>query len=158
MRGDVRRGLARATHTEGEERLSVSPLGRLLHGHRHLQGESVGLVRRRGAVRDWGGDSRHRLRRAAIAPGSYTGQNSQNGNGDEVLCPDHRWDRVELLDSGGRARLWRAAAWATDRLWIVKTAIGPDGSFTATTSQSGLFGSTGAQAKFTYSSPGAFRV
>ena len=46
---------------------------------------------------------------------------------------------------------------ATERLWIVKTAIKSDGSFTATTSQSGLFGSTGARARFTYSVTGRFQ-
>lgn len=93
---------------------------------------------------------------SSIAPGSYTGQNSQNGNGIRFFVPttgrevlNFSIPAVGLACGGGSG--------ATERLWIVNTAIKSDGSFTATTSQSGLFGSTGAMARFTYSVTGRFQ-
>ncbi len=93
---------------------------------------------------------------SSVAPGSYTGQNSQNGNGMRFFVPttgvnvlNFSIPLVGLACGGGSG--------ATDRLWILKTAINRDGSFTAKTSQSGLFGSTGARATFTYSITGRFQ-
>src|ERR1039458_2154752 len=51
MHGDICGGHERASHPAVEERFYVSPLGRLLHRHRGVQGEGVCANGRRGTVR-----------------------------------------------------------------------------------------------------------
>ncbi len=91
----------------------------------------------------------------AATPGSYSGQNGQNGNGFNLY-----------VAPGGRAALnvsdpltgltCTPSGGAGDHLRILKTAIKPNGSFTATASQTGLF--RGLQATFKYAVIGRFQA
>jgi hypothetical protein len=89
----------------------------------------------------------------AVAPGTYTGQNSQNGNGVRFFVAAGGKSVVNFsipvvnlgcLPGGG----------AGDHILILQTAVRPDGSFTATASQDGI--ARGARARFTYSVAGRF--
>jgi hypothetical protein len=88
-------------------------------------------------------------------PGSYSGQNGQNGNGFSLY-----------VAPGGRAALnvsdpltgltCTPSGGAGDHIRIVKTAIGPSGAFAARTSQKGLF--RGLPATFRYTVIGRFQA
>ena len=88
-----------------------------------------------------------------IVPGTYTGQNSQNGNGVSLSVPagdgsvlNFSIPRVNPLCVGGGG--------VSDQIRIDRIAIRPDRSFTATTTQDGVSG--GAKAKYTYFVTGYF--
>ena len=89
-----------------------------------------------------------------IVPGSYSGQNSQNGNGVTFSVPagggrvlNFSIPRVNLVCVGGGG--------VSDQIRIEQLTIRPDRSFTATASQDGV--SSGARAKFTYVVSGTSR-
>jgi hypothetical protein len=88
-----------------------------------------------------------------IVPGTYKGQNSQNGNGASLSVPaggasvlNFTIPRANLACVGGGG--------VSDQIRIDRIAIQSDRSFTATTSQDGVSGS--AKAKFTYTVSGTF--
>ena len=90
---------------------------------------------------------------APIVPGTYSGQNSQNGNGVTFSVPagggrvlNFSIPRVNLVCVGGGG--------LSDQIRIEQVTIRPDRSFTATASQDGV--SSGAKAKFTYFVSGTF--
>jgi hypothetical protein len=88
-----------------------------------------------------------------IVPGTYSGQNSQNGNGVTLSVPaggggvlNFSIPRVNLVCVGGGG--------VSDQIRIEQVTIKPDRSFTATASQDGV--SSGVRAKFTYVVSGSF--
>ena len=88
-----------------------------------------------------------------IVPGTYSGQNSQNGNGVTLSVPagggkvlNFSIPRVNLVCVGGGG--------VGDQIRIEQVTIKPDRSFTATASQDGV--SSGARARFTYVVSGTF--
>jgi hypothetical protein len=88
-----------------------------------------------------------------IVPGTYSGQNSQNGNGVTLSVPagagrvlNFTIPRVNLVCLGGGG--------LGDQIRIEQVTIRPDRSFTATASQDGV--SSGARARFTYVVSGTF--
>ena len=79
--------------------VSVSPVGWQLHGCTCMQGASVGLVSCRCAV--------HRIDDTAVTAPEFRGRarrllGLQRHRSYFVLCPDWRWERVELLDARRR--------------------------------------------------------
>jgi hypothetical protein len=88
-----------------------------------------------------------------IVPGTYSGQNSQNGNGVTLSVPagggrvlNFSIPRVNLVCVGGGG--------LSDQIRIEQVTIRPDRSFSATASQDGV--SNGAKARFTYIVSGTF--
>ena len=88
-----------------------------------------------------------------LVPGTYSGQNSQNGNGVTLSVPagggrvlNFSIPRVNLACVGGGG--------LSDQIRIEQVTMRPDRSFSATASQDGV--SNGAKARFTYIVSGIF--
>jgi hypothetical protein len=89
------------------------------------------------------------------ATGTYSGKNSQNGNGATMFVPvgaasvvNFSIPAVNLVCTGG------GGGGVTNHIWVLKAAIW-NRSFTTTTTQVGVVGF--ARAKFTYSVTGRFQ-
>jgi len=101
----------------------------------------------------WTATRSSRASTGAIVPGTYSGQNSQNGNGVMLSVPaggesvlNFTIPRVNPLCVGGGG--------VSDQIRIERVTIKPDRSFTAKTAQDGVSGGVGV--KYTYSVTGYF--
>lgn len=79
--------------------------------------------------------------------GSYSGSNGQNGNGLSFYVSADGTQIQDVYDNAV-ALSCTGSGGALDHLGIDEVTIAPDGSFTSTTTQTGLFG--GSTATFTY--------
>jgi hypothetical protein len=91
---------------------------------------------------------------AAAKPGSYSGQNGQNGNGFTLYVAPGGKNVLNITDP--LTGLACTSFGAGDHLRILKTAIAPNGSFKATATQKGLFQALAAT--FTYTVTGRFQA
>jgi hypothetical protein len=88
-----------------------------------------------------------------IEPGNYNGQNGQNGNGFTFTVAADGKSLQNVTDPlTGLGCLDKSGA--SDHLRLLNVAIAPDGTFSATASQDGLFRTL--QATFTYTFTGSF--
>ena len=97
--------------------------------------------------------------RPVADPGSYTGQNGQNGNGVTFYVAPGGKSILDISDPGTGLVCTPGGTGLVDHLAILKAAIRPDGSFTAKGSQEGVIGAAaGNQAKISYTFAGRFQA
>jgi hypothetical protein len=92
-----------------------------------------------------------------LAPpaGSYSGSNGQNGNGILFYVAVGGAQIQDVFD-GVVGSSCQGGGGYTDHLGINAITVAPDGSFSSTTTQTGLFGNHGLPATFTYKLQGHF--
>ena len=81
--------------------------------------------------------------------GSYSGSNGQNGNGLSFYVSADGTQIQDVLDSAVGLTCTGGGG-ATDHLGIDEVTVAPDGSFTSTTTQTGIFGGTAATFTYTF--------
>ncbi len=90
---------------------------------------------------------------AGAPPGRYSGANGQNGNGFSFSVSADSMHMLTVLDNAVEL-VCTGGGGTTNQLTVADVPIAPDGSFSSTTSQGGLFG--GRAATYTYTLRGHF--
>jgi hypothetical protein len=93
----------------------------------------------------------------AVAPpaGSYSGSNGQNGNGISLYVAVGGTAIQDVYDNGVALSCMGGGGYG-DHLGINAITVAADGSFSSTSTQTGLFGSRGMAATYTYRYQGHF--